>query len=221
MATLPTHNSGMMRLWLRLTGGLIGVLVIAILGARLIAPHTALPFPLDTINQSANCQLPCWHGFTPGSTTLDQVEASLDNDLLYDRVSDQNEYGSYHWRLSRTPTDPNDVVITFDAEQRVSRIDLSGQMTIGQMVSTLGRPIAQDQSCYTQVTLLFRSVLVVITRGSPSPTALNGISPTELVGIDISATTLRPSEVSNAFQASDWHGFTSSANSDVNATCID
>jgi len=133
----------MLRL-LKLTIALTVILSTLIVLARVAAPPDVYAFPLNSINLTADCQLPCWHGITPGVTTRAEALAIFDADPAY-LIIETDNVSSLDVRYL-DPSSNSDAYLSFDENGIVKWIKLTGFDSMYHMVAKLGTPIGTVES---------------------------------------------------------------------------
>jgi len=204
----------MLRL-LKLTIALTALLSVLIGAAQLVAPRNALHFPLNSINLSAACQLPCWHGITPGVTTVGQMEAIMNSDPAYERVQAvDKQYPSQSWQprtvQDESRRDENTVHFTLDNQAVVSHISLSGQAQAGELLLTFKAPLGISQQCDQLLSFKFPGSISNLARDSSDSSRPLLISETMQIWIDTPVA---------SFMFDPWRGFRVPAPIDVYSSC--
>ena len=199
----------MLRL-LKLTIALTVILSALIVLARVVAPPDVYAFPLNSINLTADCQLPCWHGITPGVTTRAEVLAIFDADPAYlfsETESDGNLQYDY-----KTPFPYTGATVDFDDKGIVEKVDLTGYDTLYHVVAKQKRS--------------FKVVNTIDCTGpriyfySPGQTAINVLAPFHMLSTsafntsanlivmyEITSKTLDLAALTDP--VTPWHGFRS------------
>jgi len=204
----------MLRL-LKLTITLSAVLSVLIVLARVAAPPDVYGFPLNSINLTPDCQLPCWHGITPGITTVGQMEAIMNGDPAYERVhTADKQYPSRDWQPRSVENggtaDGNTVHFTLDNQAVVSHINLSGQVQAGELLLTFKAPLGISQQCEQWLSLRFPGSISNLARDSSDSSRPLHISETVQIWIDTPVA---------SFRFDPWRGFRVPAPIDVYSSC--
>ena len=117
--------------------GLTIILSALIVLARVAAPPDVYAFPLSTINLTADCQLPCWHGITPGVTTRAEALATFDADPAYTLT--ETDEGNLH--AGYNASSDSATSIYFNENGIVRGIELyGGSASIYHLLAKLGKP---------------------------------------------------------------------------------
>ena len=198
----------MLRL-LKLTITLSAVLSVLIVLARVAAPPDVYGFPLNSINLTPDCQLPCWHGIQIGVTTRAEALTIFDADPAY-LIIETDNMNSLDVRYL-DPSSNSDAYLYFDENGITIHIELHGSDTMYHVVTKLGKPtrILVGSICNQPWLGIFQGALVSgwlpqneTTYGELEPNKLSD----PLIIADKSAKMI---ELFNLYKAGIWHGFRS------------
>jgi len=139
--------------------GLTVLLSALIVLARVAAPPDVYAFPLNSINLTPDCQLPCWHGIIPGVTTRAEVLAIFNADPAYLIIETDNVNSLNVRHLN--PSSNKDTYLGFAENSVVYDIQLYGVDTLYHTVIRLGKPIAAAES-YCSIELVWARATVII-----------------------------------------------------------
>ena len=200
--------------------GLTVILSALIVLARVVAPPDVYAFPLNSINLTADCQLPCWHGITPGVTTRAEALAIFDADPAYLLIETDNISGLDVRYLD--PSSNSDAYLYFDENGITIHIELHGSDTMYHVVAKLGKPtrILVGNMCNQPWLGIFQGALVSGWLPQNENT-FGELEPNKLSDpLIIAAKSAKTIEFFNLYKAGIWHGFRSQfASRDHAANC--